>query len=193
MTAARMESNGKTNRIQLSQETADLLTQAGHHHWIDARADKVVAKGKGTLQTYWLVTTAPDLSGSSKTKSVRVLTPAEAPETRHQRLVDWNVDILKKVLLGVVGRRKALGTKPDPLKHLQQLEREVDSHRTTLKEVKEIVSLPRFNPDAAKLAREVSLNDKVQHQLHQYVTALSSMYRDNPFHSFEVRKGSASF
>jgi Adenylate and Guanylate cyclase catalytic domain len=52
--AARMESNGQRNCIHLSQATADLLTEAGKGHWIYPRADLVNAKGKGSMQTYWV-------------------------------------------------------------------------------------------------------------------------------------------
>ena len=48
-TAARMESTGKRNRIQVSQTTADLLAEAGKAHWVQPREDAVQAKGKGTL------------------------------------------------------------------------------------------------------------------------------------------------
>eukprot|EP00529_Nitzschia_sp_RCC80_P007795 CAMPEP_0113497756 /NCGR_PEP_ID=MMETSP0014_2-20120614/30795_1 /TAXON_ID=2857 /ORGANISM="Nitzschia sp." /LENGTH=1255 /DNA_ID=CAMNT_0000391707 /DNA_START=97 /DNA_END=3864 /DNA_ORIENTATION=+ /assembly_acc=CAM_ASM_000159 len=54
-TAARMESTGTRNRIQLSESTANLLIAAGKEDWISKRKDQVEAKGKGTLQTYWLV------------------------------------------------------------------------------------------------------------------------------------------
>jgi class 3 adenylate cyclase len=47
-TAARMEHNGERGKIQVSQETADLLIAAGKSHWIKAREDKIIAKGKGT-------------------------------------------------------------------------------------------------------------------------------------------------
>lgn len=53
-TAARMESNGQRERIQLSSTTAELLAKAGKGHWINPREDKVEAKGKGEMQTYWL-------------------------------------------------------------------------------------------------------------------------------------------
>ena len=53
-TAARMESTGMRGRIQLSQSTADLLLLAGKERWIRPREDTVTAKGKGTMQTYWL-------------------------------------------------------------------------------------------------------------------------------------------
>lgn len=54
-TASRMESTGEKDRIQISQETADELIVAGKADWIMPRQDKIVAKGKGELQTYWLL------------------------------------------------------------------------------------------------------------------------------------------
>jgi class 3 adenylate cyclase len=53
-TAARMESTGVANRIQLSQDTADYLILADKGNWVSPRQEKVVAKGKGQMQTYWL-------------------------------------------------------------------------------------------------------------------------------------------
>jgi len=53
-TASRMESNGMKHRIHASQETADLLIAAGKCHWITPREEKIVAKGKGELQTFWV-------------------------------------------------------------------------------------------------------------------------------------------
>ena len=55
-TCARIESTGMRNRIQLSEETADLLAAAGKVHWLRSREEPVTAKGKGKLQTYWLLT-----------------------------------------------------------------------------------------------------------------------------------------
>jgi class 3 adenylate cyclase len=52
-TAARMESNGAPNRIQVSESTASLIQLSGKGHWLEARIDKVHAKGKGEMQTYW--------------------------------------------------------------------------------------------------------------------------------------------
>jgi class 3 adenylate cyclase len=53
-TASRMESTGLKNKIQISQETADLLCAAGKRDWIAPRGDRVFAKGKGELSTFWL-------------------------------------------------------------------------------------------------------------------------------------------
>ena len=49
------ESTGERNRIQISQSTADLLTEAGKSFWIRPREKRVHAKGKGDVQTYWIV------------------------------------------------------------------------------------------------------------------------------------------
>lgn len=52
-TAARMESNGKPGRVQISSDMARQLALAGKHHWY-ATGDKITAKGKGEMQCYWL-------------------------------------------------------------------------------------------------------------------------------------------
>lgn len=54
-TAARIESTGMRDKIHLSAETAEQLIQAGKQNWVELRDTKVEAKGKGKLQTYWLV------------------------------------------------------------------------------------------------------------------------------------------
>jgi hypothetical protein len=65
-TAARMESNGLPNRIQVSQSTADLLKADGKGHWLTLRQDLVNAKGKGLMQTYWC---EPTLGSGSRSGS----------------------------------------------------------------------------------------------------------------------------
>ena len=53
-TASRIEATGEGNRIHLSQEAADELKAANKGHWVKAREDKIHAKGKGLMTTYWL-------------------------------------------------------------------------------------------------------------------------------------------
>ena len=55
-TASRMESTGQRNRIQISVATATLLIESGKENWIQPREDLVHAKGKGDIQTYWVLT-----------------------------------------------------------------------------------------------------------------------------------------
>jgi class 3 adenylate cyclase len=54
-TAAKIEALGKQNRIHMSEATAQLLREAGKQKWVSQRADLVHAKGKGQMQTYWLI------------------------------------------------------------------------------------------------------------------------------------------
>ena len=53
-TASRMESTGQAGRIQVSEETAELLRLDHKERWLTKREDLVFAKGKGDLQTYWV-------------------------------------------------------------------------------------------------------------------------------------------
>jgi hypothetical protein len=52
-TASRMESTGLPGRVQVSGTTAALLDAAGYHS-LEYRG-KVAAKGKGELETFWLL------------------------------------------------------------------------------------------------------------------------------------------
>jgi Adenylate and Guanylate cyclase catalytic domain len=53
-TASRIESTGQGGMIHVSHATAELLTKAGKGNWVSMRPTKIVAKGLGALQTYWL-------------------------------------------------------------------------------------------------------------------------------------------
>lgn len=53
-TASRMESTGVPRMIQVSQTTADSLILHGKAGWLSPRKEKIVAKGKGEMQTYFL-------------------------------------------------------------------------------------------------------------------------------------------
>lgn len=53
-TASRMESNGCPGRVHVSTETATELRRRGKASWLNERKDKVRAKGKGELTTYWV-------------------------------------------------------------------------------------------------------------------------------------------
>ena len=60
-----MESTGIRNKIQVSQKTADLLVAAGRERYLMPRSDTVHAKGKGELQTYWILPRSSKRRGSS--------------------------------------------------------------------------------------------------------------------------------
>ena len=50
--ASRMESSCEPGRIQISQDTAELLAAAKKSFWFSPRENKIELKGKGIVQTY---------------------------------------------------------------------------------------------------------------------------------------------
>ena len=191
-----MESTGAPGRIHLSKEVADLLLNDGKSHWVVAREDKVVAKGKGELDTFWLEL-APDLYQSSSASDAASSTGSEslgdAPrqnpslpvvDDKNKGLVDWNVSIIKKALLDVAAYRKSRKVDASPPHVMKKLELQFMTENTTLSEVKEIVSLPQFDEDIAASTSACTtqdLSEGVTRQLREFVYTLSSMYKDNPF------------
>lgn len=199
-TTARMESTGETNRIHISKETAELLTAAGKAHWVHPRAEMVIAKGKGALQTYWLQLKTEEAGESShdeeytrdttgRLNGLRINVDAAVPRIspKQSRLIDWNTDVLSKLLKDILSRREAAGVKPDPPFQIHQLEiKSLQRDHLVLDEVAEIITLPTFDPLAAeKEVDVVTLDDKVVQQLHDFIQTISVLYRDNPFHNFE--------
>ena len=49
-----MEHHGIKGRIQVSESVAQDLISKNRGHWLIPREDKIQAKGKGELQTYWV-------------------------------------------------------------------------------------------------------------------------------------------
>ena len=74
-----MESTGEKNRIQVSQATADLLVASGKGQWIEPREGLVSAKGKGSMQTYWVKFSSGSTSVSDQ--NVEMAKPVEMSGT----------------------------------------------------------------------------------------------------------------
>merc|ERR1719162_2362060 len=130
-TASRMESTSQPNRIQVSQKTAGLIIASGKKNWLTAREDLVHAKGKGTLQTYWLerkkgasrtastVSSIADMEFESQELGdhISVMDNPSSPNTgglgrnnspidpKIQRLIDWNVAIFTELLEEIATHR----------------------------------------------------------------------------------------
>lgn len=123
-----------------------------------------------------------------------------------KRRIQWNTDILFRMLQQIVARRNAekehqrtLGRQKTSDLECEDLhdvdflgEGEVSICSTTaMEEVKEVITLPDYNPEAAKYEqnpREVELPPVVIKQLQEYVTVVASLYHhDNPFHNVSAR------
>eukprot|EP00980_Cylindrotheca_fusiformis_P021240 scaffold8164_cov89-Cylindrotheca_fusiformis.AAC.1 len=207
-TAARMESTSARNRIQVSQVTADMLSASGLSAWITPRKNKILVKGKGEMQTYWLKTkaeaglepleskfgvenAADTLTESSMSSSVREgneISDRDGVEamTKTQRLIEWNVEVLSSLLQQIIASRG--GTVDPEDQSLSQKEATIGTGETVLEEFVPIIQLKRF--DAGELSRRqkassIDIGEEAKSQLRSYVANVASMYQDNPFHNFE--------
>jgi hypothetical protein len=66
---------------------------------------------------------------------------------------------------------------------VRDLEHEMNKKRIALGEVREVITLPKFDAEAYKNQvdpKTISLGPKVEKQLREYVTVIASLYRDNP-------------
>jgi hypothetical protein len=197
---SRIETTGQRNKIHISDATAKLLITAGKGHWVKGREDTVVAKGKGELVTHWLELTndgSKSTSSRSTTESgsscevesgaVSVAPSIEAFSDKETRLVEWIHQILQDFLKVIAVRRQAVGVKPDPAAMLHELEQEIVCRDApVLDEVEEIITLPKFNRAASHTTGEVGLSEEAVAQLRQYIQGIAAMYKNNPFHNFEV-------
>jgi Adenylate and Guanylate cyclase catalytic domain len=201
-TAARMESTSSPDQVHLSQEVVDLLLDFGKSHWVTIREDKVLAKGKGVLNTYWLQTTVSDLVESSNAGETATDTASTASsgigeymqgnrgapigtDDNIQGLVEWNVNIIKAALVKVVANRRVQKTKATSQQHMLELEQEFLAAGTSLNEVKEIVSLPKYAQVSTHQLKEVDLDDTIIEQLRDFIHNLAFLYNKNPFHNFQ--------
>jgi class 3 adenylate cyclase len=206
-TTARIESTGEPGRIHMSQETADLIIKGGKQAWVQRRSDLVIAKGKGSIQTYWLTLTEDRKSTNHSSedrseKSIRDYTEIDSciekfgnesvSQSRTLRLINWNVEQLLFLLKQVVVHRNAV-TAAHSNFSLEALESKVSAstHQTNslpLDEVQEIITLPEFDRSASRNRQDpdtVEISPVVLEQLKMFVTWIASMYRANPFHNFD--------
>ena len=207
-TASRMESTGKPNMVQISQETADLLEAAGKKHWFEPRGEKVEVKGKGLLTTYFLVASKrgkfgkrgllSDTSSSSSRSdgsdhSVSssslgtFLDDHDTTEKKTDCVANWTVITLLGLLREIEARRMAAPAKRGTEDELCKLESGSSFHEngdTVISEVAEIIELPKFDAVAAEREAstnpdEIVLSDPVFQELKDYVRTISTMYRQN--------------
>lgn len=195
-TAGFIEGTGERNRIHVSQETADLLATVGKGHWVEERKEKIHVKGKDELQTYWLIfrgspsgQSRSSSSGADATDNVvdenfnsgsptNMVNPFDS---KTQRLVEWNTDVLSRLLKEVVASRlsresyRVEGMPNDTVHGLAK-----EESMTVLDEVVEIIHLPDFDVQGVNRrvdASNMELSDKVKQQLRDFITIIASMYR----------------
>jgi len=172
-TCSRIESSGATGRIQVSEATAELLRKGGKGHWVKPREHLVNAKGKGPMQTYWAT---PKDQAASTHQDSHTGEDSEIEQRRH-RLIDWNVEMLSRLIKQIVARQRA--TKPDDIRASGQIHLNVDAlvnpEQRPLDEVKEIIKLPDYDHNAATSQvshRDIELDPVVLKELRSYVVCI---------------------
>ncbi len=206
--ATRMEAMGKPDRIHLSEKTADLLLEAGKKKWVQARKEKILVKGVGEIQTYFITqrksleastihNQKSDKSGETASYCSDLSAGSgdlwdeddenallQSVTVKGQRLVDWQVESLSGLLKKVVAYRNQ-GRKKKPEKFSLLLEK----GETVLDEVQEIIELPEFDTKKSIISSDalkaIELSNAVKEQLREFVEEVARMYHKNPFHNFE--------
>lgn len=161
---------------------------AGKSHWVQAREDKVEAKGKGLMQTYWIEHKVPKESKGRRSvvSDFGQSSSSPASDAKIDRLITWNTDILKRMLRHIIASRgggeasnEAAG---DPVIFGEK-------NQTVLDEVQEIIELPDFDgkgPNKKQVDPDfIELDAQVCAEMREYVTAIAQSYRSNAFHSFD--------
>eukprot|EP00977_Amphora_coffeiformis_P007624 scaffold1684_cov214-Amphora_coffeaeformis.AAC.8 len=192
-TASRIEANGAPGRIHISQETANLLRSAGKEFWLKSRDGTIIAKGKGKLNTFWLKYRSPrkENAKSKPTKSDEIVVPMPAfgvraedfiaPEERRRRLVEYNKDVLLRLLKRVVAAHRAKpSNEPSNFEH----DLPIDHLKHPVEEVAEVINIPS---DDYSAEASCDVSEAVAEQLELYISDIAGMYKSNPFHNFEVR------
>jgi len=176
-TAARMESNGIKNKIHCSTETAEELIRLGKEKWIEKREDMIEAKGKGKLQTYWILSreqsrkaSGDSLHGGSSHGSISGASMGDedlenvvhSPESlqiiqhirrveadaKNERLARWITDLLVVSLKEMMAARPESGPSAKDKEAVVALENTISSFSITpLDEIPAFVPLPKFEED----------------------------------------------
>lgn len=181
-----------SNKIQASETTAELLTDAGKGHWVTSREDVINAKGKGVLRTYWLQPKTTRSLASSSTTSDEIHTSSTEKESevvaRHERSIDWVVELFKEYIKPILAKNSA-STRNDKLKGKLDPSQATSPMERPLDEVQDVIDLPALNPALLarqeKISKSLELDESLTEKLRNYVVGIASLYRDNPFHNFE--------
>ena len=123
-----------------------------------------------------------------RTFSQQILQPTEthlSEAERHSRLVEWNAELLGRLLKSIIARRRAGRKKPDKWEDIQKLEDAYKEREAlVMDEVVEVIEMPSYS-DVGESPENIELPSVVVQQLKAFVETISYMYRDNPFHNFE--------
>jgi hypothetical protein len=182
------------NRIHISEDTARFITDGGKDHWLTPREEKVQAKGKGQLTTFFVfekkdrrMSCASTSSGSDSSPTV-VITNNLSNDRRRRRLIDWHVDLFAGSIRKIVARRgpgstTSMEKKVNNIDDDNSAGNSAISDGMVLDEVVEIIELPAFDPKASTAPQIdpqlVHIDEDIMMQLRNYIFAISNKYNEN--------------
>ncbi len=175
--------------MQLKDCDAFVVSSDEYLNFALKNRQQLASKGKNLVPAF-LTKINAGVSGESALGTDDVAETAVPPEqdekaAKHmQRLIQWNVEMLKQLLKQVVARRQALGTADV---RGVSLPVETTDH-SIFDEVAEIIDFPQFDPSVSpdKLHPEsIQLGTAAEEQLEQYVTDISSRFTKNDFHGVD--------
>ncbi|KAL3924987.1 MAG: hypothetical protein SGILL_000700 [Bacillariaceae sp.] len=115
--------------------------------------------------------------------------PLEDEEKRN-RVAEWTVEVLARLLREMVAGREARSVQPDPRNKIEEVELSFAARReqkNVIDEVAECIVLPNYKQcqQISMDAKELDLGDKVMNELRSFVRTIASLYNTNSFHNFD--------
>lgn len=107
-------------------------------------------------------------------------------DSRTERLIGWNTEILLRLLKQVVARTTGSRRSKHGESQASGAQVVIDVDEMPLSEVKEIIELPEFDAKSGRRQQspeEIEIPQKVQDQLQNLVSSVASLYNQNPFHN----------
>ena len=115
---------------------------------------------------------------TASAKSLEEVVNASGVSEDPAKLIDWHVGVLREILKKIWARRAATFD-------FDSLEEVVPkSTGLVVDEVTEVIHLPEAS-DENHRHEDVELSPIVESQLHEFVSSICELYRDNPFHNFQ--------
>lgn len=139
-------------------------------------SDKASSHGTGTS-----VSEGSEALSVDKSLRVSKSVVKSAASVKKTRLVNWNVEILHRLLNAIVTRREATTWKASGLNEVL-LDKKMRSGKMVVDEVEEVITLPNYDA-AATQGDSTTISQICLEQLREFVTEIAGSYRDNPFHN----------
>jgi hypothetical protein len=119
-------------------------------------------------------------SSTTKLES-SIMSEAIKQESPHliNRLIEWNADVLLKLLKHVVAKREANGKggwDDDPV---------IETKANITEERVDVIKLPPFDKEGHNQPKSIDVAPQVAQQLREFVAAIAQAYRSNPYHCLQ--------